>query len=166
MAVDAGFIYVGIQYVFGECAGLFVDVAVVGIGRGLADGHGACDTGIGGSVGVEPDKYVRIGFVGDLGALRVADVDFVGVADHDDLVAALQKFIPQLEADVEGELVFRHAGGCTGGAAADLDLGLGSTGADRFLFCVGVLLVARVDDDQAFVLRGSGSGCGFSFSCG
>ena len=114
---------------------------------------------------MEPDKYIRIGFVGDLGAHRVADVDFVGVADHDEQVAELQKVIPQLEADVEGELVLWHAGGCAGGAAADLDLGLGSTGADRFLFCVGVLLVARVDDDQTFVLRGDGSGCGFSFSC-
>lgn len=160
LAVDAGFIYVGIQDVFGKGAGLVVDVPVVGIARGLADGHGACDTGIGGSVGVEPDKHVRIGFIGDLGALGIADVDFVGVTDHDDLVTALQELIPQLEADVEGELILRYAGGCAAGAAADFDLGLGGAWADRLLFCVGILLVARVDDDEAFVVRDLSGGCG------
>ena len=146
---NAGLFGIGLQDTVRQGAGFLVQVTVVWISRGLADRHGT-PVAVASSVGMEPDKNIRVGLVGHSRALGIADIDIIGLTDHDDLIAPVLQLIAQEQADVECQLVFRDAGCHTGGTAADLDLGFGGTRPHRLLLRVGVALVARIDHNKAF----------------
>ena len=116
-AAACGF-YISIQHSRGQRFVLMIHRGYIGISAGSADGHGTVGVRIVDAIGMDTDKSICPGFVGNLGTLAAAEWIFTVGAGHYDLASSFLKQGAKLQADIQSEFVFRNSGGnalCSGG---------------------------------------------------
>ena len=116
-AAACGF-YISVQHSGGQRLILAIHRGYIGISAGRADGHGTAGIGVVNAIGMDADKSICPGFVGNLSTLDAAEWIFTVGAGHYDLAASFLKQGAKLQADIQSEFVFWNSGGnalCSGG---------------------------------------------------
>ncbi len=143
---------VGINDGVGQAVALLVECGTGGVGIGGLLAHDQSTLGalLAEAVGVDVDHddllVLLAVCVGDLGALNVATIHLLGLADHDDVVAALDQLVAQVEGDRQIQFALQLAGELAGRAEGHLGFQTARVGAVRLFVGIGLDLVARVND--------------------
>ena len=127
-------------------------MAVISIPRSLTDRHGTASARVPASVCVDAYKGVGVSVIGYICPFRIADINLIGVPAHDDFVVSFLELIPQFQTDFQSQLILRNSRSHPAGPRAHLGFCLRRAGADRLLIRISVLLVSRIDHDQAFII--------------
>ena len=102
---------------------------------------------------MDSQKCIRIGIVGDLCSLSIADIHVIGLPDHDHRISSALQFITKLQTDLKIQFILCQSATDTTGSRRNLRLGLRGSRSYGLLLRVGMGLMPRVNHNNLGTIR-------------